>query len=88
MGLVAPWHVGSSRTRAQTHVACIGRWILNHCATSHVSMPVLFKNFFIEIQLIYNVVLVSDALQCDSVIHIYIYSFLEFFLKRVVLFPL
>ena len=33
MGLVAPLHVGSSQTRAQTHVPCIGRWILNHCAT-------------------------------------------------------
>ena len=33
MGLVAPWHVGSSRTRAQTRVPCIGRRILNHCAT-------------------------------------------------------
>ena len=33
MGLVAPWHVGSSQTRAQTHVPCIGRRILNHCAT-------------------------------------------------------
>ena len=32
-GLIAPWHVGSSRTRAQTHVPCIGRRILNHCAT-------------------------------------------------------
>ena len=32
-GLVAPWHVGSFRTRAQTHVPCIGRQILNHCAT-------------------------------------------------------
>ena len=32
MGLVAPWHVGSSRTRARTCVPCIGRWILNHCA--------------------------------------------------------
>ena len=32
-GLVAPRHVGSSRTRARTHVPCIGRWILNHCAT-------------------------------------------------------
>ena len=31
--LVAPRHVGSSRARAQTHVPCIGRWILNHCAT-------------------------------------------------------
>ena len=33
MGLVAPQYVGSSRTRAQTHVPCIGRQILNHCAT-------------------------------------------------------
>ena len=34
MGLVAPWHVGSSRTRARTRVPCIGRRILNHCATT------------------------------------------------------
>ena len=33
-GPAAPRHVGSSWTRAQTHVSCIGRWILNHCATS------------------------------------------------------
>ena len=32
-GLVAPRHVGSSGTRAQTRVSCIGRQILNHCAT-------------------------------------------------------
>ena len=32
-GLVAPQHVGSSQTRAQTRVPCIGRQILNHCAT-------------------------------------------------------
>ena len=32
-GLVAPWHVGSSQTRVRTHVPCIGRRILNHCAT-------------------------------------------------------
>ena len=32
-GLVAPQHVGSSRTRARTRVPCIGRRILNHCAT-------------------------------------------------------
>ena len=37
MGLVAPWHVGSSRTRAPTRVPCIDRWILNHCATREVS---------------------------------------------------
>ena len=27
-GLVAPWHMGSSRTRARTHVPCIGRRFL------------------------------------------------------------
>ena len=30
---VAPRHVGSSQTRARTRVSCIGRQILNHCAT-------------------------------------------------------
>ena len=32
-GPVAPWHVGSSQTRARTRVPCIGRQILSHCAT-------------------------------------------------------
>ena len=32
-GPVAPQHVGSSQTRARTHVPCIVRQILNHCAT-------------------------------------------------------
>ena len=36
MGLVAPWHVESSWTRDRTHVPCIGRQILNHCATREV----------------------------------------------------
>ena len=35
-GLAAPRHVGSSWTRAQTRVPCIGRRILNHCATREV----------------------------------------------------
>ena len=32
-GPVALRHVGSSQTRARTRVPCIGRHILNHCAT-------------------------------------------------------
>ena len=32
-GTAAPRHVGSLGTRARTRVPCIGRWILNHCAT-------------------------------------------------------
>ena len=43
-GLVALWHVGSSQTRAQTRIPCIGRRILNHCATREV--PVLFFKLY------------------------------------------
>ena len=43
-GLVAPRHVGSSQTRARTCVPCIGRWILNHCATREVQQGILFLN--------------------------------------------
>ena len=39
-GLVAPWHVGSSWTRARTRVPCTCRQILNHCATREV--PTIF----------------------------------------------
>ena len=41
-GLVAPRHVGSSWTRAQTRVPCIGRWILNHCTTREASLPIFY----------------------------------------------
>ena len=34
---VAPWHVGTSRTRDRTHVPCIGRQIPNHWTTREVS---------------------------------------------------
>ena len=37
---LAPRHVGSSRTRARTLVPCIGRRILNHCATREALPPV------------------------------------------------
>ena len=40
-GLVALRHAGSSRTRAGTRVPCIGRRILNHCATREAPAWVL-----------------------------------------------
>ena len=46
-GLVAPWHVGSSQTRARTRVPCIGRQILNHCATREAPAPLLFTCFIL-----------------------------------------
>ena len=39
-GLVAPWHVGSSQTGARTRVPCIGRQILNHCATKEALLSI------------------------------------------------
>ena len=42
-GLVAPWHVGSSRTRARTRVPCVGRRILNHCATREAPKLIFLK---------------------------------------------
>ena len=41
-GLVAPRHVGSSQTRARTCVSCVGRRILNHCATREVPEKCVF----------------------------------------------
>ena len=41
MGVVALWHVGSSWTRDQSLVPCIGRWILNLWATREVPGPPL-----------------------------------------------
>ena len=48
-GLVAPWHVRSSQTRARTHVPCIGRQILNHCATREARQS-LFSNNICEMK--------------------------------------
>ena len=43
MGLFAPWHGESSQTRAWTRVPCIGRRILNHCATRE-ALSLIFVN--------------------------------------------
>ena len=44
-GLVTPQHVGSSQTRTWTRVPCIGRQILNHCATREAPRFCFLKNF-------------------------------------------
>ena len=43
MGLVAPQHVGSSRTRDGSCVPCIGRQVLIHCTTREVLWLLFFK---------------------------------------------
>ena len=42
-GPAAPRHVGSSQTRARTRVPCIGRRILNHCATREAPKKLFLK---------------------------------------------
>ena len=37
--------MGSSQTRARTHVPCIDRWILNHCATREAQSGILYSCF-------------------------------------------
>ena len=68
MGLVALRYVGSSQTRARTRVPCIGRRILNHCATREVPSPF----FLIEVQLVYNIVLDSGY---SKLIQLYTYIY-------------
>ena len=45
MGLFAPWHVRSSRTRDSIHVPCIDRKILNRWTTREVPVPILLNDF-------------------------------------------
>ena len=58
MGLVAPRHMGSSRTRARTHVPCIGRWILNHCATGEAPLLLLISSFILLLENILCMILI------------------------------
>ena len=52
-GLVAPWHVRSSRTRDRTHVPCVGRWMLNHCAIREVPVFVFVFVFLMIVSTFY-----------------------------------
>ena len=43
-GLAALQRVESSRTKDQTHVPCIGRWILNHWTSREVLLSIFKEN--------------------------------------------
>ena len=47
-GLVALQHVGSSQTRARTCVPCLGRRILNHCATRETPRLIFILFIFLN----------------------------------------
>ena len=80
MGLVAPWHVGSSQTRARTRVPCIGRQILNHCATREAPYVSIFKELILAL-----LALASASLFFISLIYTLIYYFVIYFLGVYVL---
>ena len=63
MGLVAPRHLGSSQTRAQTHVPCIGRPILNHWATSEALCVYFCFVWFVHLFLFYNIPHMNEIIQ-------------------------
>ena len=72
MGLVALRHVGSSQIRDQTRVSCADRQILHHAAAREAPLHFLIY-VLIEMQLIYNIVLISGTQQRDSIIPMYIF---------------
>ena len=49
--------------------------LFNNNNKKRINFFAVFNYFFIEIQLIYNVVLISAVQQSDSVIHSFSYSF-------------
>ena len=53
---VAPRHVASSQTRARTRVPCIGRQILNHCATWEAPNSIFNTNSIFNINSVFNTV--------------------------------
>ena len=54
-GPAAPRHVGSSQTRARTRVLCIGRQILNHCATREAQNCAVFYCYMISFSTLSNI---------------------------------
>ena len=47
-GLVAPWHVGFSQTRDQTHVPCIDRQTSNHWTTREAQTGIFTVSINVE----------------------------------------
>ena len=85
MGLVAPWHVGSSRSRARTRVPCIDRQILNHCTTREV-FPLSCLDFFFFFNFYWGVVDLQCCVgfRCTAKWICYTYTYIHFF---YILFP-
>ena len=70
-GLVALRHVGSSQTRARTRVPCIGRQILNHCATREAHGKCFYSSYVIYLPCNLGKLLPTNSfLLCKRVVRI------------------
>ena len=89
-GLPAPRHVGSSRTRARTHVPCIGRQILNHCATReatfqsflivYISLPRISAFLFVSRVLIFIILIIQVLSSLPSLPVVILFRVLKYLL--------
>ena len=79
--------MGSSRTRARTHVPCISRWILNHCATreallttfSYLKKSLCAELYMNSLELSSNSLILSltmYVLDCVSSLRFYFYDYI------------
>ena len=80
MGSVAPWHVGSSWTRARTRVPYIDRRILNHCATREALYSYYLMPFFITT---YLQVTITCCALCHCLVQIISFILLIILMKKV-----
>ena len=67
-GRAAPRHAGSSQTRARTRALCIGRQILNHCATREALSMILNHTTF-QLQDGSSLFIFSDSDQLNIFFH-------------------
>ena len=67
--LVASQHVGSSQTRGQTHVPCIGRQILIHQTTREVLQIVIQKETTCIITITTCITIIISAFFWLKIIH-------------------
>ena len=62
-----------------------GKYICSH---NFYSTLYFFKNYFTEVQLIYNIVLTSDIQQSDSLIHMRVHTHIYIHTFFFIFFPL
>ena len=94
MGLVASWHVGSSRTRARTRVPCIGRrilpnflfWKISHLqkgckyslASPHVTSTQIHQLFLFCPACIHSLSLIYNNMLFEMLLFFNFYFILEY----------